>query len=211
MKDVEGLLDHCTILLDVQVKIVAEVTYSPDRTQICTAVFKHKYFANCQPASPWSRNATVSCINAVMSTPVMGYRFTITYCTIFENVFLLMLSGPISNALHMLHRYYMATWIWSIQLYIIRCILGKGAEKKKQGKIVLFLTTPPSDPPSPPGLALFPKKNWPIILWGKLTIDAWNKFYIGPIQKSLYLLLFSVSFAQNRPKSDIWDQYITLY
>ena len=42
-----------------------------------------------------------------------------------------------------------------------------------------------------------------------------TNFTLGPIQKSLYLLLLSVSFAQNRPKSDISGalgpiDYITL-
>ena len=58
--------------------------------------------------------------------------------------------------------------------------------------------------------------SWPIIFFLKWTIDAWNKFYTWSHPKIfIFASVISVSFAQNRPKSDISGalgpiHYITL-
>ncbi len=62
----------------------------------------------------------------------------------------------------------------------------------------------------------FSFSNWPIIFGGKWTIDAWNKFYTWSHPKIfIFASVISVSFAQNKPKSDISGalepiHYITL-
>ena len=74
---------------------------------------------------------------------------------------------------------------------------------KKPKKLCPF--DKPSSDPRPPRFALFfREKNWPIIFGGKWTIDAWNKFYTWSHPKIfIFASVISVSFAQNRPKSDI--------
>ena len=91
--------------------------------------------------------------------------------------------------------------------------VGKGS-KKKIRKNCALLTNPPR---TPPGLPLFPRKKiWPIIIFGKMNNWCVKQIlHLVPSKISIFASVISVSFAQNRPKSDISGalgpiHYITL-
>ena len=64
---------------------------------------------------------------------------------------------------------------------------------------------------SPPGLPFFPRKKLTSNFFENETSMRETNFTLGPIQKSLYLiLLYQFTFAHNRPKTDISGaHYIT--
>ena len=79
----------------------------------------------------------------------------------------------------------------------------KGRVPKKTTEKVWSFAKPPSPPPLA-GLAFFRKNIDQFFLGDNEPLMRETNSTLGPIQKTLYLLLlYQFIFAQNRPKSDI--------
>ena len=85
-----------------------------------------------------------------------------------------------------------------LKRWIFKSVLGKGSETKDRKKCGLLPNPPRTHPP------VWYILREKIIFSENEPLMSETNFTLGPIYKSLYLLLlYQFTFAQNRPKSDI--------